>query len=157
MKAAISPSTQPLLELFYQALSDEADEVKSNAAFATGLLVEHSTVDHAPPPGASTTLRRTCRCHLTTLDRSGQCRRRRRTLDLPQYGSHPSRPSLAFSRRRSPSPPRCSGVSSTYSASRRRSSCHIWISFSRCSPTFLTPRGLKSNPKRRHTKNSSTS
>ncbi|KLO13870.1 ARM repeat-containing protein [Schizopora paradoxa] len=48
MKGAISPSTQPLLELFYQALSDEADEVQSNAAFATGLLVEHSTVDLTP-------------------------------------------------------------------------------------------------------------
>ena len=48
MKGAISPSTQPLLELFFNALSDESAEVQSNAAFATGLLVEHSTVDLAP-------------------------------------------------------------------------------------------------------------
>ena len=48
MKEAITPSTQPLLELFYQALSDEEPEVHSNAAFAVGVLVEHSTVDLSP-------------------------------------------------------------------------------------------------------------
>lgn len=45
MKAAITPSTQPLLELFYRALSDDEPEVLSNAAFAVGLLVEYSEVD----------------------------------------------------------------------------------------------------------------
>ena len=48
MKSAITPSTEPLLELFYQALTDDEPEVKSNAAFATGLLVEHTTVDLSP-------------------------------------------------------------------------------------------------------------
>jgi importin-4 len=48
MKAAITPSTEPLLELFYRALSDLEPEVRSNAAFAAGLLVENSTVDLSP-------------------------------------------------------------------------------------------------------------
>lgn len=48
MKSAISPSTLPLLELFYQALSDDEPEVHSNAAFAVGVLVEHSAVDLSP-------------------------------------------------------------------------------------------------------------
>jgi importin-4 len=45
MKSAITPSTEPLLELFYQALSDEEAEVQCNAAFAAGLLVENSEID----------------------------------------------------------------------------------------------------------------
>src|SRR4051794_7208165 len=45
MKGAITPSTEPLLELLYRALSDTDAEVQSNAAFAVGLLVEHSEVD----------------------------------------------------------------------------------------------------------------
>ncbi|KAI5118112.1 hypothetical protein M0805_003466 [Coniferiporia weirii] len=48
MKGAITPSTEPLLNLFYQALSDEDAEVYSNAAFAVGLLVEHSAQDISP-------------------------------------------------------------------------------------------------------------
>ncbi|KAJ8095137.1 hypothetical protein PM082_010359 [Marasmius tenuissimus] len=48
MKSAITPHTEPLLELFYKALSDPDAEVLSNAAFAVGLLVEHSTVDLSP-------------------------------------------------------------------------------------------------------------
>lgn len=48
MKSAVSPHTQPLLELFYRALGDIEPEVVSNAAFATGLLVEHSEVDLSP-------------------------------------------------------------------------------------------------------------
>lgn len=48
MKNAITPSTEPLLELFYRALSDPDEEVQSNSAFATGLLVEHSEVDLSP-------------------------------------------------------------------------------------------------------------
>lgn len=45
MEASVTPSTQPLLELFYRALSDDEAEVQSNAAFAVGLLVEHSEID----------------------------------------------------------------------------------------------------------------
>ncbi|KAL7280928.1 hypothetical protein ACG7TL_005876 [Trametes sanguinea] len=45
MKNAISPWTEPLMELFYRALSDEEPEVQCNAAFASGLLIEHSDVD----------------------------------------------------------------------------------------------------------------
>jgi hypothetical protein len=45
MKGAISPHTQPLLELFYLALSDSETTVLSDAAFALGLLVENSQVD----------------------------------------------------------------------------------------------------------------
>jgi hypothetical protein len=48
MKDAVTPSTQPLLELFYKALSDPDAEVLSNAAFATGLLIENSEVDLSP-------------------------------------------------------------------------------------------------------------
>ena len=45
MKGAITPHTQPLLELFYLALSDSEITVLSDAAFAIGLLVENSQVD----------------------------------------------------------------------------------------------------------------
>jgi len=48
MQSSITPSTQPLLELFYRALSDPESEVQSNAAFAAGLLVEHSEIDLSP-------------------------------------------------------------------------------------------------------------
>jgi len=48
MKASVTPSTEPLLELFYRALSDPEAEVQSNAAFASGLLVEYSEVDLSP-------------------------------------------------------------------------------------------------------------
>lgn len=48
MKSAITPSTEPLLELFHRALSDPEAEVQSNAAFATGLLVEYSEIDLSP-------------------------------------------------------------------------------------------------------------
>ncbi|KAJ3571829.1 hypothetical protein NP233_g3504 [Leucocoprinus birnbaumii] len=48
MKGAVTPSTEPLLELFYKALSDPEPEVLSNAAFATGLLVENSEKDLSP-------------------------------------------------------------------------------------------------------------
>jgi hypothetical protein len=48
MKGAVTPSTEPLLELFYKALSDPDAEVLSNAAFATGLLIENSEVDLSP-------------------------------------------------------------------------------------------------------------
>ncbi|KAG5652615.1 hypothetical protein H0H81_004344 [Sphagnurus paluster] len=48
MKGAITPSTEPLLELFYRALGDSDAEVQSNAAFAIGQLVENTEVDLAP-------------------------------------------------------------------------------------------------------------
>lgn len=48
MKSEITPMTEPLLELFYQALGDEEPEVRCNAAYAVGLLVEHSEKDLSP-------------------------------------------------------------------------------------------------------------
>lgn len=48
MKSAITPFTEPLLELLYKALSDSEAEVLSNAAYAIGLLVENSEVDLSP-------------------------------------------------------------------------------------------------------------
>ena len=48
MKSAVTPSTQPLLELFYRGLGDEEPDVQNNAAYATGLLVEYSDVDLSP-------------------------------------------------------------------------------------------------------------
>lgn len=48
IKGAVTPHTQPLLELLYKALGDNEPEVQSNACFAVGLLVEHSAVDLTP-------------------------------------------------------------------------------------------------------------
>ncbi|KAH9973432.1 ARM repeat-containing protein [Lactifluus volemus] len=48
MKGAITPSTEPLLELLWRAVGDPDAEVQSNAAFATGLLVENSKQDLSP-------------------------------------------------------------------------------------------------------------
>ncbi|KAG6891210.1 hypothetical protein C0995_008462 [Termitomyces sp. Mi166 len=48
MKSAITPSTLPLLDLFYSALGDPDAEVQSNAAFAVGQLVENTQDDLAP-------------------------------------------------------------------------------------------------------------
>ncbi|EKM50327.1 uncharacterized protein PHACADRAFT_178877 [Phanerochaete carnosa HHB-10118-sp] len=48
MKEAVTPHTETLLELFYRALSDPDAEVQTNAAFAAGLLVEHSQMDLSP-------------------------------------------------------------------------------------------------------------
>ncbi|KAL4066077.1 ARM repeat-containing protein [Scleroderma citrinum] len=48
MKSAVTPYTEPLMELFYKALSDSEAEVQSNACFAVGLLIEHSGVDLSP-------------------------------------------------------------------------------------------------------------
>ena len=45
MKAAITPLTQPLLELFCCALSDDEPEVLSDTVFTAGLLVDYSKVD----------------------------------------------------------------------------------------------------------------
>jgi importin-4 len=52
MKSAVTPWTEPLLELFYRALSDSEAEVQSNAAFAAGMLVEHSSTDLSLQYGA---------------------------------------------------------------------------------------------------------
>lgn len=48
MKSAITPHTQTLFELFYGCLSDADAEVASNAAYAAGLIVQHSEVDLSP-------------------------------------------------------------------------------------------------------------
>ncbi|KAI0793650.1 ARM repeat-containing protein [Fomes fomentarius] len=48
MKSDITPWTQQLMELFFSALSDSEPEVQCNAAFASGLLIEHSTFDLSP-------------------------------------------------------------------------------------------------------------
>ncbi|KAJ7623266.1 armadillo-type protein [Roridomyces roridus] len=45
MKGAITPHTEPLLELCHKALSDPEADVLSNAAFAVGLLVENTDMD----------------------------------------------------------------------------------------------------------------
>lgn len=45
MKEAISPHTQSLLGLLYDALNDSEYTVLNDAAFALGLLVEYSQVD----------------------------------------------------------------------------------------------------------------
>ncbi|KAH9931891.1 ARM repeat-containing protein [Fomitopsis serialis] len=45
MKGAVTPFTEPLLDLFFRALSDDEAEVQCNAAFAVGLLIEHSQLD----------------------------------------------------------------------------------------------------------------
>ena len=48
MESAITPFTDRLFPLFVQALSDPEPEVQSNAAFATGSLVYHSSTDLSP-------------------------------------------------------------------------------------------------------------
>lgn len=45
MKTGVTPHSEILLDLFYRALNDAEPEVLTNAAFAVGLLVEHSEVD----------------------------------------------------------------------------------------------------------------
>ncbi|KAG1760869.1 hypothetical protein EDD22DRAFT_758028, partial [Suillus occidentalis] len=46
--ASITPSTEPLMDLFYHVLGGPQPEVQSNACFAIGLLVEHSEIDLSP-------------------------------------------------------------------------------------------------------------
>lgn len=48
MKQSITPFTEPLYDLYFQALEDEDEDVSSNAAFATGMLAEHSGMDLSP-------------------------------------------------------------------------------------------------------------
>ena len=48
LKSEVTQWTEPLLELFYTALGDTDAEVQSNAAFATGLLIENSQQDLSP-------------------------------------------------------------------------------------------------------------
>ncbi|PCH44091.1 ARM repeat-containing protein [Wolfiporia cocos MD-104 SS10] len=45
IKNAVTPMTEPILALLFRALGDEDPEVQCNAAFATGLLIEHSEID----------------------------------------------------------------------------------------------------------------
>jgi len=45
MKGGITSFTQPVLEITHRALSDPDPEVRSNAAFATGVLVENTDAD----------------------------------------------------------------------------------------------------------------
>lgn len=45
MKGAITPFTQDILALLSRSLSDEEASVRSNSAFAAGVLIEHSGVD----------------------------------------------------------------------------------------------------------------
>ncbi|KAJ3138093.1 hypothetical protein HDU90_001571 [Geranomyces variabilis] len=45
LKQGVTPFTQEVLQLVLRALSDTEDEVRSNAAYACGVLVEYSEVD----------------------------------------------------------------------------------------------------------------
>ncbi|KAG8884617.1 hypothetical protein FRB98_002297 [Tulasnella sp. 332] len=45
MKNGITAFTQPILQITFAALSDEDSEVRSNAAFAAGVLIENSDAD----------------------------------------------------------------------------------------------------------------
>lgn len=45
VKSAVTPHTERLLQLFTKACEDEDQTVKSNAAFALGMLVTHSQID----------------------------------------------------------------------------------------------------------------
>lgn len=48
LKSGVTQFTQPLLEIIYRGLRDDEADVRSNAAFAAGVLVEHSNADLAP-------------------------------------------------------------------------------------------------------------
>jgi hypothetical protein len=48
MKKISMPATGTLFELFHRALGDSEAEVRSNAAFASGLLVEYADIDLSP-------------------------------------------------------------------------------------------------------------
>lgn len=45
MKAGVTPFTQEVFTLISQGFSDEDPEVRSNAAFAMGVLIENSEID----------------------------------------------------------------------------------------------------------------
>ncbi|KIJ55832.1 hypothetical protein M422DRAFT_63753 [Sphaerobolus stellatus SS14] len=45
MKEFITPFTEPILNILYTALGDSDSQVQSNAAFATGMLIENSNAD----------------------------------------------------------------------------------------------------------------
>lgn len=49
MKDAVTPSTEPLFDLFYEALRDPEPEVQSNAAFAVGQLAENTKIELSSP------------------------------------------------------------------------------------------------------------
>ncbi|CAG8543469.1 8474_t:CDS:2, partial [Ambispora gerdemannii] len=48
LKSAVTEFTEQLLTLFMKALTDENDEVRSNAAYAIGLLCQYTTVNITP-------------------------------------------------------------------------------------------------------------
>ncbi|PKI83879.1 hypothetical protein MVES1_002369 [Malassezia vespertilionis] len=48
MKSAITPFTQDILATLSRSLMDEEPSVRSNSAFAAGVLIEHSTIDLSP-------------------------------------------------------------------------------------------------------------
>ncbi len=56
MGAAITPYTTPLLKLLVHRLTDEDPETKSNAAYAIGLLVFHSTASNVYLPSYNSIL-----------------------------------------------------------------------------------------------------
>lgn len=45
IKSAVTPYTEKLLNLFIKAASDEDEAVRSNAAFALGVLAANTTAD----------------------------------------------------------------------------------------------------------------
>ncbi|KAL7421107.1 hypothetical protein Q5752_003991 [Cryptotrichosporon argae] len=48
LKAGVTPFTQPLLEIISRGLRDAEADVRSNSAFAAGVLVQNSTADLSP-------------------------------------------------------------------------------------------------------------
>lgn len=51
LKAGVTQFTQPLLEIISRGLQDEEPDVRSNAAFAAGVLIENTETDLAPQFG----------------------------------------------------------------------------------------------------------
>lgn len=45
IKSAVTPHTEQLLQLFLKATGDEDETVRSNAAFALGVLVQNTQAD----------------------------------------------------------------------------------------------------------------
>ena len=52
MKGAITPFTQDIIAILSRSLSDEEASVRSNSAFAAGVLIENSEVDLSPHYGS---------------------------------------------------------------------------------------------------------
>lgn len=77
MGDAITPYTAPLLKLLLHRLTDEDAETKSNAAYAIGLLVFHSTASDVYLPAYNDILRKLepllHTTHARTLDNASGC------------------------------------------------------------------------------------